>query len=655
MTGTPANAAATLPQLLLQRAAETPTAVCQRRKVRGIWKRYDWAAVLNEVRRITLGLCALGLQRGEVVVLIGENRPELFWAEIAVQAAGGVCVCLYPDATAEELRFILEDAEAVLVVAEDQEQVDKAIAIRPEAPRLRHVAYCDPRGLWSYREPWLLSLDDLRQQGEALDRDQRAAFDDLVGRGSADDVALLSYTSGTTGRPKGVVCTHGWLIGNARRLNQALGFPPGCQYLSYISPAWGPEQVVGVAAGLLVPLTVNFPEKPEEVLRNIRELAVEALAFSPRQWEGLAASVRARMLAAGRFRRALVDWGLAVGHAVNVNRLEGRPIPWHARALYPLAERLVLRPLRDKLGLTRARIALCGGSSMAPDLFRFFHAMGVQLRNIYGTSEFGLCSVHQGERYDLETVGNWLPDLPDRPRFEWRVDANGELLLKGGTGFAGYHKQPEKTRERWDGEWFRTGDAVTVTDAGEIVILDRIADLRQLAGGQTYPPQYLETRLRMSPFIRDVLIVGDRRRAFVSALIDISFEVVAQWAEERRVPFSTLADLSQSEPVIDLMRREIERVNRLLEPGSRITRFANFPKALDPDEGELTRTRKLRRDVIEKRYADLIDAIYRGDAAAQCRIQVTYSDGRQGLFTADVRIADTDPQASRRGQRRQVA
>ena len=647
--------AETLPQHLLRRAREMPTAVCHRRKVRGIWKRYDWAQVLDEVRRITLGLSALGLEQGEAVVLIGENRPELYWTEIAVQAAGGVAVCLYPDATAEELKFIVEDAGAVAVVAEDQEQVDKAIAVRSDVPGLRHVAYCDRRGLWSYREPWLLSFDELRQKGEARDRDHPGAFEELVGRGSADDVALLSYTSGTTGRPKGVICTHGWLIGNALRLTQALNFPPGCQYLSYISPAWGPEQVVGVAAGLLVPLTVNFPEKPEEVLRNIRELAVEALAFSPRQWEGLAASLRARMLAAGRFRRALVDWGLSVGHAVNVGRLEGRSIPWHARALYPLAERLVLRPLRDKLGLTRARIALCGGSSMAPDLFRFFHAMGVKLRNIYGISEFGLCAVHQGERYDLETVGHWLPDLPDRPPFEWRVDVNGELLFKGGTGFAGYHKQPEKTRERWDGEWFRTGDAVTVTEGGEIVILDRIADLRQLAGGQTYPPQYLETRLRMSPFIRDVLIVGDLRRPFVSALIDVSFEVVAQWAEERRLPFSTLADLSQSEPIIDLMRHEIERVNRLLEPGSRITRFANFPKALDPDEGELTRTRKLRRDVIEKRYADLIDAIYRGDAAAHCRIQVTYSDGRQGLFTADVRIADADPRASRGGEQRQVA
>ena len=644
MTGRPERAAPeTLPQFLAMRAAATPTALCQRRKRRGIWQRYDWATVLDRVRHFALGLRALGLEPGETVLLVGENRPELFWAELALQAAGGVCVCLYPDATADEMLYILQDADAVVIFAEYQEQVDKALAARAAAPRVRNIVYFDPRGLWSYQAPGLLAADALSELGAARHRARPAEFDEMVARGRAGDIALLSYTSGTTGRPKGVICTHGWLISNTRRLIRALHFPQGCQYLSYISPAWGPEQSLGVAAGLLVPTTVNFPEKPEEVLHNIRELAVEVLAFSPRQWESLAASVRARMLAAGRLRRALVDWALAVGHAVSVNRLEGRKVPWHARLLHPLADWAVLRPLRDKLGLTRARIALCGGSAMAPDLFRFFHAMGVKLRNIYGTSELGLCSVHQGDRYDLATVGHWLPDDPAFPPLRWRVDANGELLLKGGAGFAGYHKLPDKTRERWSGEWFRTGDAVNVTPDGELVFLDRVEDLRHLATGQAYPPQYMETRLRLSPFIRDVLIVGDRRHGFVSALVNIAFEVTAQWAEGRRLAFSTFADLSQAAPVIELIGREIARVNRLLEPGARIVRFANFPKELDPDEGELTRTRKLRRAVIEQRYAPLIAAIYRGEDSAECRVEVTYADGRRGEFAATARVVDAEP------------
>jgi len=631
----------TLPQVLAWRAATTPQETAERCKIKGIWRPYDWAAVEGEVRRIALGMQSLAVQPGDRVAIIGENRPELFWAEFGAHAIGATTVNLYPDATAEELLYVLRDSNAVLLFAEDQEQVDKALAVRDRAPGLRRIVYWNVRGLWSYRRPELLSLADLQRLADD-DTAAKSVYAGRVAAGRGADIALISYTSGTTGQPKGVIWSHAALLSNARRLLAALPFPQGCQYLSYISPSWGTEQVFGVAAGLIAPMVVNFPERPEEVLRNIRELAVEALAFSPRQWESLAASVRARMLAAGPFRRWLVDSGLAIGHAVDVNRLDGKPVPRVALLLHPLAEWLVLRPLRDKLGLTRVKIALSGGSAMAPDLFRFFHAIGVRLRNIYGISEFGLCAVHQGERFDLETVGHWLPQDPAWPPVEWRVDARGELLLKGGVAFNGYYNQLERSLERWQDGWFRTGDAVTIAPGGELVFLDRLDDLRHLANEHAYPPQYLETRLRLSPFVKDVLILGDRRHEFVSALVNIAFDVVAQWAENRRLPFSTFADLSQSKAVTELISAEIERANRLLPSGSRISRFANFPKELDPDEGELTRTRKLRRDVVERRYAGLVGAIYGGAAVAECVLPITYTDGRRGTFNASVRIVDIE-------------
>jgi long-chain acyl-CoA synthetase len=642
MTGRPAigaMTAATLPQLLLEQAQRRPSAVCQRKKDRGLWRRYTWAEVLEHVRDFALGLEALGLAPGETVAVVGENDPQHFWAEIAAQAMGGKVISLYPDLTPDEMHYLLTDAGAVHLVAEDQEQVDKALAIVDRLPDLRSVIYWDARGLWSYRHPVLRSFTDVEAVGRArADRDPEG-FLAAVAAGKATDVAVISYTSGTTGRPKGAITTHAFLLDNAQRVLDALPIRAGAEYLSYISPAWMTEQLIGITLGLMVPLTVNFPEEPEEVLPNIRELAVEMIVFSPRQWESLASLVQARMLDAGRVRRTCYRAGIAVGGRVNVARLEGRRRSLVARALYPLADALVLKPLRDKLGLTRARLALCGGSAMAPDVFRLFHAMGVPLRNVYGTSEIGLLTTHQGETYDLETVGHWMSADPRwGPPLEWKVSEAGELLVKGGTGFAGYWGKPEKTAERWDGEWFRTGDAVSVTAAGELVFLERLDDMRRLVSGHTFPPQFIETRLRFSPFIKDVMIVGDRTRDRVTALVNVDGEVVGRWAEERRIAFSTFTDLSQKPAVVALVRDELRRVNALLPEHARVARFVNLPKDLDPDEGELTRTRKLRREFLEERYRPLIEAMYADAEHVDAEIPVRYQDGRRGVLRASVAV-----------------
>jgi len=638
----------TLAQALAERARATPDTVAARHKRLGIWQEFTFARVQEEVRALALGLQQLGVTRGSVVLVIGENEPQHFWTEYAAHALGAAVVSLYPDQNADEMAYLAQDSGAVVIVAQDQEQVDKALAVAPGAPAVKAILYWDDSGLWGYREPLLHAFEAVQKRGREAHAADPQRYEREVAAGKSGDVAVLSYTSGTTGRPKGVILTHQYLFDNAARAMGAIGLNPGDEYLSYIAPAWGTEQFFGITLGLLVPMVVNFPERPEQVLANLRELAVHVMLFSPRQWENLASMVQARMFDAGRLRRAMYEWGIAIGREVNVGRLEGRTPSLGARLAYPLANALVLQPLRDKLGLVRTRVAMCGGSSMAPDVFRLFHAMGVPLRNVYGATEIGLLTAHQGERYDLETVGHWMKCDPQYgAALEWRVTDEGELQVRGGSGFVGYHGKPDKTAEALDGDWYRTGDAVSLTERGELVFLERVKDMRQLKNGSRFPPQFIETRLRFSPFIKDLMILGDVSREYVAALVNIDMEVVGRWAEERNIGFSTFTDLSQRAEVREQIRVEIARINSLLPEHARVVRFANFPKELDPDEGELTRSRKLRREFLEQRYASLIDGLYEGAVQVAISVPVTYQDGRKGTLNATVAVTRVDAPATK--------
>lgn len=633
----------TLPQLVLERGTRQGTMLAERHKKRGIWREYTFGDVLEKVRAFALGLDAIGVKRGETVAIIGENEPENFWSELAALSIGCKVISLYPDLTADEIDYLLNDSEAVCLVAQDQEQVDKALVVRDRVPRLNHIIYWDATGMWSYRQEHLSTFADVLRAGQASYQAEPALFERLVAEGKPDDVAILSYTSGTTGHPKGVIVTHKVLIDNAYRIMEATGVKPGSDYLTYIAPAWITEQIVGITMGFAVPMVVNFPESPEQVLANLREIAVEMMVFAPRQWESLASTIQARMLDAGKSRRRIYEWGVSVGHKVNVGRLEGKAVPLSARLAYPLADRLVLKPLRDKLGLTRLKLAICGGATMAPDVFRLFHAIGVPLRNIYGATEIGLLSIHQGERYDLETVGRWLKPHPEAgPPLEWKLSEAGELMIRGGSSFQGYFGKPEKTAERLEGGWYLTGDAVSTSTSGELVFLERISDLKRISTGESFPPQYIETRLRFSPFVKDILTLGDEAKDFIAALINIDMEVVSRWAEDRNIAYSTFTDLSQKPEVAALIREDIRRVNMFLPEHARVRRFANFPKELDPDEGELTRTRKLRREFLTTRYQALVDDLYDGADASSLDIPITYQDGRRGTLSATVRIHDVD-------------
>jgi long-chain acyl-CoA synthetase len=631
----------TLPQLLVYQTRRFGDHVLHRKKDFGIWQRYSYKGVLNQVKTFAMGLASLGVERGQTVGIVGENEPELFWSEYAAQSIGATPVCLYPDMTPAQMEHILSHSDAVVMVCEDQEQVDKVLELEEKLPAIFKIIYWDDRGMWKYDHPKLMTFKKVQEMGVEYIRIHPDKFEEAVAAGKSTDIAILSYTSGTTGLPKGCIMTYANLFDTVFRLAGAIQMKPFLQYLSYISPGWSAEQMFGISMGLLIPFVVNFPEEPETVLENIREIGAEALVFTPPQWESFASLVESKMIEAGPIRNWFFKKGLAVGAKVNLAKLEGGKVSFWWRLLYPLADKGVLYPLRDNLGLQAVYFALSGGSSMAPDVFRFFHSMGVPLRNIFGTTEMSFFTMHQGETYDLETVGKWLAVHPHfGPPLEYKVTDEAEILVKGGSGFVGYYKNKEATEEKMDGGWYRTGDAVHITEKNEVVYLDRVDHMRKLSTGHFYPPQYIESRLRFSPFIKNAMTIGDQDKPFVAAMLNIDASTVGPWAEQRRIGYTTFSDLSQNKRIRELIKAEIEKVNSFLPEGSRVKRFINFPKELDPDEDELTRSRKIRRDFLEKKYARFISVIYSGETEFKAEVPVKYQDGRTGVVNAIVYVND---------------
>lgn len=629
------NPPQTLPQWLLHNATTRPAEVAQRHKLDGVWKEFTWTDVRDEVCALALGLRARGVQRGDTVVLLSENRPQLYWAEWAAMAVGAKVVALYPDAAQAELDYVVADAQAVCVFAEDQEQVDKVLPVMDKHCGLRTIVWWEPGGLWSYENEGLLGWTAFRGTATPADR---TWFEEAVAKGQSGDIAVLSYTSGTTGAPKGVITTHASLLHNADLIGRTVQVPAGCEYLSYIPLSWATEQWVGVTLGLMAPMRVSFAERPDQIQEAIRELACEMVFFGPRQWESLAARVHARMLDAAPWRQKVVDWGIRIGRLARAEQLDMRTRAWWVRALLPLADLLVLKPLRDQLGLRGARIAFTGGAAVAPDIFRLFASMGVMLRNVYGCSEFGLITVHQGERVNAETIGEpvtlhsaWGESM------DWRLSEGGGLEVRGGAGFAGYWGKPEKSAEKMSEGWFLTGDAVGQGPSKtELTYYDRMEHMTRLKSGHLFSKQFIEVRLRFSPYIREVMVVGDPTRERVTALVNIDGDVFGRWAERNGVSYTTFTDLSQRPEVLAQVAKEIERVNQVLPEPARLSHFVNLPKELDADEGELTRTRKLKRDFIEQRYGVLIEAMYADQSSTPIVIPVRYQDGRSGVLRADV-------------------
>ena len=595
----------TLPQLLAAHARRYGRGrVALREKEFGIWQEVSWADYAGHVRAVCLGLEALGLQRGETLAIVCGNRPAWLYTELGAQALGAIPVGVYVDSLADQMRYIVEHSEARVVMVEDQEQADKVLGVRAQLPKLERIVVDDMRGLEDYREPLLISLEEVERLGREADARDPGHYDTLLERGAPDDVALLAYTSGTTGDPKAAMLSHRNLVAMATGVTQVDPVHDTDDIVSFLPFSWVGEQLLSVAIALHAGATVSFPEGPATLREDLREIGPHVIIGPPRFWEAMCSEYQVKIGDAGRVKGAVARMAFGIGMRLTERRLKRQRIGPGLRLAGGLAHVLTFRALLDRLGLARVRCAYTGGAALGPELFRFFRAIGLNLKQVYGQTESGGISVlHPDDDVRPETVGK------PTAQTAIKISEAGEILISSPTVFLGYYKNPEATAQALEGGWLHTGDAGVVEDDGHLVVIDRMRDVLRLADGSRFSPALIENKLKFSPHVREAVVVGEGR-PFVVALIQIDMGVVGNWAESNRVPFTTFKDLSGKPEVVALIGREVARVNDDLPRSARIHAFALFDKELDADDDELTRTNKVRRSTILGKYCDLIDGLY---------------------------------------------
>lgn len=627
----------TLPKLLkrnYERWGDKRTA--QREKDLGIWQSFTWKDYYEKVKYFSLGLVSMGLEPGDKICILGESKPEWIWAEMAVQAARGTAVGIFTDCMPKEVKYYIEHSESKFIVAQDQEQVDKVLQIKDELPLLKKVVYWDEKGLWNYDEPIITSFDKVIEAGQEFEKQNPGTFEKNVEAGSGEDIGLLCYSSGTTGLPKGAMTSHRELINVAQVSQKTDHYTDKEQYVAFLPPAWITDQTLAVAGSLWCGFAVNFLEKPETVMDNIREIGANILFFGPRNWESIMRTIQAKMSDTSKLKKFNYDLFMPVAYKMADLKLAKEEPSAVWRVLYFIGDWLLYRNLRDKFGLTNVRVAITGGSSISPDMIRYFQAIGVNVKLAYGLSEGALVAGHFSDDVKPETTGVPTPGM------DVRIAEQGEVLVRGSNMFSGYYRNKEATEKKVIDGWYYTGDFGHIEEDGHLIVMDRMDDLRELTGSRKFSPQYIEIRLRFSQYIKEAIIVGGEDREFVTAIINIDIENVGRWAEARRIPYTTFTDLSQRDEVINLIASEIKKVNKFLQEGTRVKRFANLHREFDADEAELTRTRKLRRTFVEERYKDLISALYGSATEMIVEAPVTYRDGRKAVIKTSLKINNLD-------------
>jgi long-chain acyl-CoA synthetase len=620
----------TIPKLLRQRAIEYgPHQIAMRKKDYGIWNEYTWLDVYGHVKDIAYGLLCLGFEKGDKITIIGDNDPEWFWAEWAAQSIGGAAVGVYIDCIPSEVKFYVEHSDSTFVFARDQEQVDKILQIYEQLPKLKRVIYWDPRGLWFYDQTQIMDIQRLEELGRTYAKEHPELFENLLRQGKTEDIAVFCYTSGTTGRPKGAMLTHRNLLYAVEALRQYNPFLPMENYLSYISPAWLTEQILGLCGGVLIPLVTHFPEKPETVQVDIRDIAPHIIFYGARLWESLASTIQVKITDSTPLKIFFYNLGLKVSYKRLEAREKGERIGFFLRLFDPFFDFIVFRPLRDRIGFTKNKVGYTAGAAISPDMMRLFHAIGINIKNLYGTTEASLISLHKDDEIRYETVGVPFDGC------EIKISEEGEILIKNDGVFMGYYKNPEETAKVCKDGYYHTGDA-GLFDKGHLVYLDRIDEMIELSDGKKFSPQYAEIRLRFSPYIKDVMVFGGEDKPFVSAILNIDYDNVGKWAEKRKMTYTTYTDLSQKKEIRELLKGVVEHVNSVLPEHARIKAFVSLHKEFDPDEAELTRTRKLKRKPIEERYKEILAGVYGKRETIKVESQVAYRDGRVGLVRTEV-------------------
>jgi len=635
----------TFPRLLLKHAAERPAAPAMREKEYGIWQAHSWAGMAALVEHIACGLHQAGLQRGEHMVVIGANRPRLYATMLAAQSLGAIAVPLYQDAVGAECVFPITNAEVRFAMVEDQEQVDKLMDIRDQCPQLASIIYDNPKGLRNYQEPGLVALDALIASGQAFAGEQPGFFREQVEKTQPDDVAAMFFTSGTTGNPKGVVHTHNTLLDRAQAGAEFDNLTNAEEVLAYLPPAWIGQNIFSYAQWLCCGYVVNCPESASTVTIDLKEVGPTYYFAPPRVFEGLLTSVMIRMEDAGAIKRGMFHFFMNVAKRVGPDLMNSQSVGAGDRLLYALGQWMVYGPLRNNLGLSRVRVAYTAGEAIGPDLFTFYRSIGVNLKQLYGSTETAVFVCLQPDNQArADTVG-----VPIRG-VQIKVAENGEILVKSAGLLKGYYKNPAATAEVLTADgWYHTSDAGFIDASGHLKIIDRVKDVGRMQGGTNdgamFAPKYVENKLKFFPYIKEVVAYGDGREK-VCVMLNIDFDAVGNWAERRNLPYAGYTDLAQKPEVYELIKECVEKVNADLSAdallaGSQISRFLVLHKELDADDGELTRTNKVRRGFIAEKYQPLIDALY-GDKTEQfIETVVKFEDGRSGSVSATLKIGDT--------------
>jgi long-chain acyl-CoA synthetase len=628
----------TLPKLLRTRVKSHGRQAGMREKDRGIWQTHTWRQCQEHVCDFALGLAAHGFKRGDKLSVLGDNCARLYWAQLATHALGGMSVPLYQDSIASELMHVLSHAEVSVIVAEDQEQVDKALSLKAELPQLRLIIYEDPRGMSSYSDSMLKSFADIEAAGRTFGEQHPDYYDREVDQGRAEDVALIAYTSGTTGRSKGVLLTHSNMIATSESFLSVEAVSRGDNWLCYLPMGWVGDSIFSLSASLVAGVTCNCPESPETVQRDLRELGPSALLAPPRIWENMLTGLQVKAADASWLKRRVYEFFRGAAERRELLLGDGKPVPASTRFACRIGEVLVYGPVRDQLGLRNARWCLTGGAPLGADTFRFFRSFGINLKQIYGATEASaLVSMQHDGEADPNTVGRTLPGT------EVRIGERGEVEVKGPGVFVGYYKQDDATRDTLTADgWLKTGDAGLVDPRGQLAIIDRAKDVGKLDDGTPFAPQFIENKLKFSPFIREAVAFGDQR-PFTAVMIAIDISTAGKWAEQRNLPYTSFMDLVAKPQVAHLIIDEVNKINATLPGTTKVARMVLLNKELDADDAEITRTRKVRRAFVAEKYAPVIAALYDGSSEAKLTMDITFEDGRKSTLTSTLTVHDIAP------------
>ncbi len=628
----------TLPGLLRANAKKFgKDKVALREKEFGIWQDVSWQDYFDHVKYLALGLASLGFADDDALAIIGDNRPEWVYAELAAQSLKGRPLGIYQDSILTEVAYVIDHSQAAFVVAEDQEQADKVLDMKEKLPRIKKIIYTDPKGMRDYDDPLLIYMPEVEKLGREFEKSHPDYFDKSVDRLTPADMALVAYTSGTTGFPKGSLLTHTNMLKMALNLNQVDPKLPSDEFVSFLPLPWIGEQMMSVATALAIGFTVNFPESPETAMADLYEIGPNVVFSPPRVWEQLSRSVMVKHLDASWFKRFIYRLCMPIGYQMAGFHFEKKTPPLGWKIMYALSYMMLFRALKDRLGFSRIRSASTGGAALGPDVFRFFHACGVNLKQIYGQTEIsGISCIHRAENVDFTSVGQPIPetevkiDLPDS-------EGVGEIVSRSPALFLGYLGNEAATKETIIEGWLHSGDAGYLSEGGQLVVIDRVKDLMQMTSGARFSPMFIENKLKFCPYIVECIVLG-HQRDYVTAMICIDYKHTGKWAEEHRIGYTTYTDLASKQEVYDLIEREVVRVNRVLPEKARIQRFLLLYKEFDPDDEELTRTRKLRRKFIGQRYIKEIEALYSEAGQVHVESQIRYQDGKTTTIVTDLQI-----------------